>query len=334
MILVTGGTGLVGAHLLLHLTANNNKIRAIYRFERNTEKTKNLFRLFQKEHLLERIEWVEADILDVPALDKAMLNITQIYHCAALVSFDAKDEDALRKTNIEGTANVVNCALHSKVNKLCYVSSIAALGNPILPHTPITETTDWNPEKLHSDYAITKYGAEMEVWRGFYEGLSCVIVNPGVILGAGFWDQGSGEIISKTARGLTFYTKGTTGFVAVEDVVTAMQKLMDSEISGEKFVLVGENISFENFLSRLAQKLNVRKPFIYARSWMTRIAYQLDWCVATIFFTKRKLPKSLAKSLHTEELFSSDKIKTALDFEFTSIDNCLTQISSLYRQKA
>jgi dihydroflavonol-4-reductase len=333
MILVTGGTGLVGAHLLLHLTENESVVRAIFRSEKSKAKTKNLFQLFQKEHLFDRIIWVKADILNIPALNNAMQDITHVYHCAALVSFDTKDEEALRKTNIEGTANVVNCALEAQVKKICYVSSIAALGNPILPETLITETTDWNPEKSHSDYAITKYGGEMEVWRGSYEGLSCIIVNPGVILGAGFWDTGSGEIFSRVAQGLSFYSEGTTGFVSVKDVVQVMTQLMNTTISEEKFIVISENVDYKTFLFSLADALGVKKPYIKATPLMTSLTWKLDWLLSKVFLKKSLFPKSLAKSLHSNEVFSNEKIKSCLNFSFEPIQESLSSIANLYSKR-
>ena len=179
MILVTGGTGLVGAHLLLHLLENGEeKIRAIYRKSKQIEKTKSLFELYKKSDLFSKIGWIQADILDVPSLENAFEEVDYVYHCAGLISFNPDDENQLRKVNIEGTANIVNFCIDKKVTKLCHVSSIAALGNLTQNQTIITEETEWNPEVLHSDYAISKYGAEMEVWRGQQEGLQVVIVNP------------------------------------------------------------------------------------------------------------------------------------------------------------
>lgn len=178
MVLVTGGTGLVGSHLLLHLIENGENVRAIYRTKNNIQKAKSVFELYKKEALFEKIEWLEADILDVPSLETAFINVDYVYHCAALISFDPKEEEALRKINIEGTANMVNFSIALGVKKFCFVSSIAALGD-LAPHeTYITEETDWNPEKPHSDYAISKYGSEMEVWRAHQEGLDVIIVNP------------------------------------------------------------------------------------------------------------------------------------------------------------
>ncbi len=172
MILVTGATGLLGSHLVLHLIENGAKVRAIYRSPDSLEKTKSLFKGYQKENLFDKIEWVEADITEIPALELAFKKIRQVYHCAALISFDPAEENQLRKINIEGTANIVNFSIAYQIEKLCYVSSIAALGDLKEFENTVTEDTEWNPEKHHSDYAISKFGAEMEIWRGQQEGIA------------------------------------------------------------------------------------------------------------------------------------------------------------------
>lgn len=326
MILVTGATGLVGSHLALHLLENNKKVRAIYRTLSAIEKTRLLFRLYKKEPLFEKIEWIQADILDIPSLEMAFRDIKFVYHCAALVSFDPKQEELIRKTNIEGTANIVNFCLEYKIQKLCYISSIAALGDLKEHETTITEETEWNPEKPHSDYAISKFGAEMEIWRGQQEGLNVVIVNPGVILGPGFWDSGSGAIFTKAKKGLPFYTKGSTGFVSVNDVVKISEQLMESEISGERFIVVTSNIPFENLLIQLAKALKKSPPSIYAKPWMTTISWKIDWVMATFFLRKRTLSKTVAQSLHTSDFISNDKIKMILNYDFQSIETYIPEI--------
>ncbi|MBP6584122.1 MAG: NAD-dependent epimerase/dehydratase family protein [Flavobacterium sp.] len=330
MNLVTGGTGLVGAHLLLQLLEKGEKVRALFRSEKSIQKTKSLFIQFKQSELFEQIEWIKGDIIDIPTLEPAFKNVVHVYHCAALISFDSADEKLLRKINIEGTANVVNCALAFGVEKFCYVSSIAALGDLAEKKVIITEETEWNPEKPHSDYAISKYGAEMEIWRAEQEGLKCVVINPGVILGSGFWNSGSGEIFTKVSKGIPFYTKGSTGFVAVEDVVTVMYQLMKSDVSGERFTLISENVNFEKLVCWIAKELNVKGPSFYAKPWMTEIGWRLDWFISTFFFQKRKLSKSSAKSLHSTDLISNEKIKKAIYFEFQPIQEYIIKISPYF----
>lgn len=327
MILVTGATGLVGAHLLLKLSEDDSKIRAIYRNSKQIEKTKVLFDQNAKTHLFSKIEWTKADILDISSLEIAFQNIEFVYHCAAKISFSPNDEKALRKVNIEGTSNIVNFCIDKKVKKLCHVSSIAALGNLAQNETVITETTEWNPEKLHSDYGISKYGAEMEVWRGFQEGLEVVIVNPGIIFGTGFWNQGSGKFFTTIKKGISFYTNGSTGYVCVKDVVTIMEKLMKSEISGERFIVISENRTYKNIIYTIADKINAKKPIIEATSWLLNAAWRMDWLLSKIIRTDRKISKHAAQSLLNNDIIDNSKIKQTLNYEFCEIDKCLDEVT-------
>lgn len=329
MVLVTGGTGLVGAHLLIHLTEKGEQVRAIYRNLDNIQKTKSLFLLYKKNDLFESIQWVQADILDIPSLENAFEGIDKVYHCAAMISFDPKDENLVRKTNIEGTANIVNFCLAYNIQKLCHVSSIAALGDLPEHESVITEETEWNPEKLHSDYAISKYGAEMEIWRGQQEGLRVVIINPGVIIGPGFWNQGSGELFSKVKNGLPFYTKGSTGFAAVTDVVKILYQLMESTIHGERYTLIGQNIIFRDLLFSIADALKVKRPKYHATPFIMNTLSKLDWIASAFFCKKRQLSKSSAKSSYSTDLYANEKIKNALNITFTDVSDYIKEISVL-----
>ncbi len=333
MVLVTGGTGFIGSHLLLQLLENGEKVRAMYRNPKSISKTKNLFSFYAKAMLFEKIEWIEADITDIPSLEIAFQNIEYVYHCAALVSFDPKDEEKLRKINIEGTANMINFSLRYGIKKLCYVSSIAALGDRPEYETTITETTEWNPERYHSDYAISKYGAEMEVWRAQQEGLNVVVINPGVVIGPGFFDNGSGELFTTIAKGLKYYTKGNTGFVGVSDVVTIAHRLMKSDVTAERFIVVAKTVSFEKITKQIATALGVKPPHVYAKKWMTEIAWRLDWILSLLLFRKRKLSKAMATAMHSTDIYSNEKIKNVLHFEFVPIDEVIQTTAKYFKQK-
>ncbi|MBD3723543.1 MAG: NAD-dependent epimerase/dehydratase family protein [Flavobacteriaceae bacterium] len=313
MILVTGATGLVGSHLLVKLLQENEVVRAIYRNEKSLNTVQNVFKYYNEIKLFNKIEWIKADINDVPSLEIAFRNITRVYHCAAFISFDPKDEEQLFKVNIEGTANVVNCCIDFGIEKLCYVSSVAALGNAANNNLIITEETEWNPEKRRNEYAISKYAGEMEVWRGFQEGLKVVIVNPGVIFGYGFPNN-------------PFYTKGKFGIVAVEDLVNCMTKLMNSSISGERYTIVAENIKFQEALNTIADALKLKRPFIYASESLTSIAWRLDWFLSLILRKKRILTRLTAKSSHSLSEYDTTKIKNTLDYNFLDMKEYLKKL--------
>ena len=235
MILVTGGTGLVGSHLLYHLALENEEIRAVYRTKSSLEKVKKVFSFYTDDaSLFTKIKWCKADITEVPAMINAFKGVDYVFHCAAFISFNPKDYKEMRKVNIHGTAIIANLAIDAKVKKLCYVSSIAAVGDN-LKGDIINEDCEWNKEVDNSGYSITKFGGEMEIWRASQEDVDVVIVNPGVILGAGFWDSGSGKLFDQVYKGFNYYTEGVTGFVSVQDVVKSMILLMKSNIKNERF---------------------------------------------------------------------------------------------------
>jgi dihydroflavonol-4-reductase len=325
MILVTGGTGLVGSHLLFKLTNNNQKVRAIYRSKEKIETVRHVFSYYTNkiDELFLKIEWVKADLNDIPKLTKAFNDITHVYHCAAYISFDPNYYYSLRQINIEGTANIVNLCISNNIEKLCYVSSIAAVGKE-LSDKLINEESPWNNDEDHSVYAITKYGAEMEVWRGCQEGLDVVIVNPGVIIGPGYWKLGSGSFFNRIYRGLKYYTSGTTGYVSVSDVVEIMFLLMQSDIKNERYIVVSENLSFQSFFTKIANSLNVAPPKKEASSFLLQIAWRMDWLRSKLRGKHRRLVKHSVKSIQSISNYDNSKVKRDLNFEFKSIDSSIS----------
>ena len=343
MILVTGGTGLVGSHLLYFLSLTEENIRAIHRKSSDIKAVEKVFSYYTNEYenLFKKIEWIEADVIDVPSLEKAFVNITKVYHCAAIVSFDKKDYHKMRNTNIEGTANMVNLSLDNNVTKFCHVSSIATMekkahltsSNPeVLGEKTkkqkefIDEKNEWNTETNNYGYAITKYGAEMEVWRATQEGLDAVIVNPGVILGSGFWQNGTGELFTKFYNGFKFYTEGSTGFVAVKDVAKAMIILMESNIKNERFLLVSENWTFKDVFFKMADNFNKKRPSIKVTKTLSNIAWRLEWLKSFITGKAPLITKHSASASLSTYQYSSDKIKQAIDFKFETLNNTIKDV--------
>ena len=317
MILVTGGTGLVGSHLLYQLALQHKNIVAIHRKTSNLEAVKHVFSYYSDtaDALFASISWLEADITDIYSLTKAFKDITHVYHCAAMISFSKADYLTMRKVNIEGTANIVNICIDKKITKLCYVSSVAAIGKS-LNGEEITEEDEWNVEQNNYGYAITKYGAEMEVWRASQEGIDTVIVNPSVILGPGFWQEGSGKLFSNIYKGFKFYTEGITGFVGVHDVVTCMIALMESTLKNEHYLLISENTSFKALFFAIADGLHKKRPSIKATPFLSGLAWRVSSFLQLITGKKSMITKQTAKSSHNNYRYSNAKIKAALDFEF------------------
>lgn len=334
MILVTGGTGLVGSHLLWKLSQTTQSIRAIYRDKSSLEKTQRVFRYYgdksSAEAAFNKIEWVKADLNDIPALEIAFEKVEKVYHCAAKVSFDPKDAAQLRKINIRGTANIVNLCIDFKVKKLCHVSSIASLGNAKNSEW-VTEELTWNPAEDHNDYAISKYGAEIEVWRGSQEGVKVIIVNPGVIIGPGFWDSGSGQIFRKIDKGLKYHFPKVTGFIGVVDVVQIMQSLMESAEHNQQYILVAENKSFRQIFDLVAEQLEKPKPTTPLKKWMVALGWIFQK-TGSFFGRKRNITRSSIQGLFTETRYSNKKIQELLDYNFMSLQKVIAETSKFYKR--
>ncbi len=323
MVLVTGGTGLVGAHLLLRLLEGGNPVRAIYRDKSNLDRVKKVFAYYSSNalELFKNIEWVKADINDIPALEFAFKNIDHVYHAAALISFNPKDYRKLKKINAIGTANIVNLCLHHKVKKLCYVSTIGAIGKS-LNGSMANEDSEWSNQEVNV-YALTKYRAEMEVWRGSQEGLPVVIVNPGVIVGPGFWNSGSGDLFTTAKKGYSYYPPGGTGFISVHDVIKMMISLMQSSIINERYIAVADNLTFKKVLTLLSPMLGKKAPSKELKPWQLEIGRVFDFVGNIITRKGRRITKKSIRSLMNRDIYDNQKVKEALGFDFESLDSVM-----------
>ncbi|MBP9214910.1 MAG: NAD-dependent epimerase/dehydratase family protein [Chitinophagaceae bacterium] len=318
MILVTGSTGLVGTHLIQQLLQNKQPIKAFFRSE------------IPFEHSL--VQWVKADILDVVALEEAMQNVTQVYHCAAIVSFNPKQKNELHKTNIEGTANVVNACLNAQVQKLLFVSSVAALGR-IREDKPIDETMNWTEETSNSEYGKTKFLAEMEVWRGIGEGLNAVIVNPTIILGNGDWNKGSSSVFKSVYNEFPWYTEGTTGFVDVLDVVEAMIQLMNSNIVAQRFILSAETSTYKDLFTLIANAFNKKPPSKLVTPFIAAVVWRLEAFKAKFSGKQPLLTKETAKTAQAKVSFNNQKLLQYLpSFSYTSLPTSIQRICKELKQ--
>lgn len=333
MILVTGGTGLVGSHLLLNLVQSGNKVRAIHRKNSDLEAVKNVFVYYlpkeEAEFLFNEISWYPASINDIPALSQAFIGIIRVYHCAALVSFNSRDTAALRKTNIEGTANIVNFCISNKVEKLCYISSISTMGLSI-GEKFITEDFTWHPEKDHSEYAISKHGAEIEVWRATQEGVPVIILNPGVILGPGFWNKGTGQIFKRVYYKLSYHFPKITGFVGVKDVAILAEMAMESSVENEQYIIVSENLSFKEVFQDVAISLGKQPPNKPLKPWMVYTGWLFQTITSYLFGAEKQLRKGDHKKLFLHSLYSNDKITNEFGYKFQPVKEVIEETAQIF----
>jgi dihydroflavonol-4-reductase len=319
MILVAGGNGFVGMHLVQTLAAQGHSLIATYRQQIPNVSIKG-------------VQWLQCDILDVAAIDLIIAGCTQVYLCANAVSFDSNDAKNLMHSNVQGTANIVNACIQHKVNKLLYISSVAAInrqGNDV-----ITEDTPFVNTKEMSAYAKSKYYAELEVWRGIAEGLCAAIINPSIILGEGNWHNSSCALFKNVYNQFPFYTKGVNGYVDVQNVVSAMLQLMNSEIHSQRFIVSQGNYTYQQIFTLMAQAMHKKPPHILAKPWMNAIAWRWYW-LKSKFTGKPAL--ITAETVHTAQStykYDGDKIIKALPtFRYTPIEQCIARCGYYYTNK-
>ena len=320
-IFITGGTGLVGSHLIAELIKQGRHVRALYR--------SNIPDIRGKE----KVEWVKGDILDIISLEEAMQNVEQVYHCAAIVSFDPKQKHKMFATNIGGTANVVNTSIKAGVEKFCYVSSVSALGQK-RNGGEIDESMNWNEETSGSNYGRSKYFSEMEVWRGIGEGLKAVIVNPVIILGAGNWNEGSSKIFKTAFEEFPYYMDGGSGFVDIKDVVSIMTQLMESNISGERFIVSSENRKYKDIFTAIANAFGKKPPHRKVSAFAAALMWRF-YVLKSIFTNESSLlTRETACSAQAIVKYNNNKIRSFLpSFTYTPLDETIKRVCRELQQQ-
>lgn len=337
MIFVTGGTGLVGSHLLFELVSSNKKVKALKRPTSNIQQVLKTFSYYSEnaDALFSQIEWVDGDILDYYSMEKILSGTSEIYHCAAIISFETKERLRMISNNVEGTANIINAAIENGIKKICHVSSVAALGfleNGAL----ISEETNWMPTKNISGYSESKFFSEAEIWRGIEEGLDAIIVNPAIIFGPANWESGSAKMFESVWTGMKFYTKGITGFVDVHDVVSAMIQLMDEPnfeaCKNQRFILNAENLSYQEVFNTIADELNKPRPTVYASKYVMSIVWRLLTFVSWITGKPSLITRDSASNSNAVRNFDGRKISRQLDFKYIPISKSVKQTAAFLKK--
>ncbi|MDR2121603.1 MAG: NAD-dependent epimerase/dehydratase family protein [Flavobacteriaceae bacterium] len=337
MVLVTGGTGLVGSYVLLQLTRKKKQVKALVLGNASKEEEKaevyRLFKIYEPEEyqqLYDSIQWVEGNLLDVSSLEQAFTGVSQVYHIAGMTTFDERESSLQYKVNVEGTKNMLNLSFERKIEKFCFMSSVATLD--LLPKQSfITEESKWNPKAIHSSYDSTKHEAETEVWKASEKGLKVIVAHPGVVLGSSNWEKNGGLLYKLSLREKAFYTSGMAAYIDAEDVAEICIRLMeDSSIVNERFILINENMPFEKivqFLRKFYDKPLAKKiPDI----WLGKLSF-LSRIFARIA-NKQVVSKAEMNTLILKDKYSNEKIKKTLKYTFIPIEETLKFHASNYLQ--
>ncbi len=323
---MTGATGLVGMHIVFDLLSQNKNVIATFTSNSNKNIIKQVFNHYGFPEYYDKIKWCKMDLEDVSEVYQAIEGVDFVYHSGAVVSFNKSDYDQMRRINIEGTTNVVNACLEHKVKKLAFISSVASIGRD--GKKKYNEKNKWNSGRGNSYYALTKYKSENEVWRGIEEGLSAVITNPGIIIGPSNWGRSSTTIFKQIYKGLSFFPLGENGFVDVRDVSRATIQLMESKISRERYILVGENLSYKSVFDDIAKSFKKPIPKKKAKKTLLEIAWRMEAIRCFLTNKKQSITKETARTSNQINVYDNQKIIKELNYNFKSIKEAIENTTS------
>jgi nucleoside-diphosphate-sugar epimerase len=330
MNLVTGATGLLGTHLMMELLSRGERVRALVRPSANRQPVEDVFRFCNNPHFAD-IDWVEGDVLDIDSLEEAMQGCSHVFHCAAIVSYHPADRAEMYRVNTEGTANVINMALHLGNIKVGFVSSIAAIGKA-KNNEHVDEESEWVENDMNTHYAITKQLSEMEFWRGLHEGLDGVAFNCGFIIGPGSFERSSPSLFRKLNEGMQFYPPGSTGFIAVSDAAKCIAELTLGTTTNERFILVTENRSMKEIFQLVAESLGVKIPTREAKTWILQLARIAEWLKEKTTGRKALVTRETVKNASLCFYYNSKKLQQAFPFTATPIKQAIQQTADYFKQ--
>lgn len=318
----------MGSHIALDRATRGADLRLLVRPGSDRTILERVFRHYRPdgEQLLDRITWVEGDLEDVPSLQDAMTGVRHVYHAAALVSFDRRDKDRLWEINRNGTARVIDAALNRGVERVCHVSSTATIGSGPTGE-PRHEELRWKYDGTLSTYAISKYAAELEVMRGIAEGLDAVILNPCVVIGPGVPHRSSMTLVQRCARGTRFHPPGSNAVVDARDVAACATKLMEHGGTGERYLIIGENVSYKELLRALTHAFGVRGPSMELSPWTLSLAWRFE-ALRTLFRGRPMITRSTARSAIEKRSWSAAKLHRTIDHAFHDLNEMSRNVAA------
>lgn len=321
MIAITGASGLLGGFIAEKFILEGEQVIALKR--KNSKSS--------LKHS-EKINWMEADVLDQISLQESFKEVDTVIHSAAVVSFNPRKSKEVFETNVTGTKNVVDACLASGVKKLIHISSVAALGRQKgINH--VNEKSNWVDSVLNSDYATSKYQAELEVYRGYEEGLHVSLVNPSVILGPADWNKSSSQIFKYIWDEKPFYTEGVLNYVDVRDVANMVHTLHSSDFNGERFIANAGHTTFKNIFDEIANRFDKKSPYLKVNSSLTGIVASLEAIRCLLTNKEPVITKHTVRMAREPFYFENKKAVEKLKIDFRSLRETLDFCCPYYAQK-
>jgi len=319
-IFITGATGLLGAQFIRKLLGQGYRVVALRRKEVPDPWLKEV------DH---QIEWRLGDINDIQSLIEGMKGCQHVIHAAAMISFLPKRRRQMMETNIQGTANMINAALELNIASFVHVSSVSALGRYQMDGI-IDESKKWMDHKHNTGYAISKYNAELEAYRGFHEGLNVLIVNPATVIGYSDWNRGSSRMFQLAFKGNRFAPKGRMGFIMVEDVIDLTLKLLERKCFGERYILTAEQHSFSDILKMVAKGFNKRPPTLTVSPFLAGVAWRMHAVQSWFTGLEPGISKETARYTQFDYHYSNAKVMHAVDHKLRDIESGIQEVCAKY----
>lgn len=319
---------MIGARLLFDLS-KNERVKAL---RRATSSLDVVNRIFSSDpDRLKNVEWVIGDVNDIYSLEDAFENVDVVFHSAAFISFRPSDRNQMMKINVEGVANMVNIALDKKVKRFCHISSVAAIGR-IAGSEMVDENSVWKTSSENSNYAISKYGGEREVWRGIEEGLPAFIINPTIIIGPGDWQSGSSQMFSSVAKGLKYYTTGSTGFVDYRDVSKCAIELMNKGVVGKRYIINSQNLPYRMVFDTIAEELGKPKATIQVTPFLAEVGWRMEALRSFIMRDRSMITKETARNGNRVWSYKNEKVKNEIGIEFLPVIDSIRHAAKFYKK--
>ena len=271
---VTGGTGFVGANLIRSLLQQGYEVRALVRNGSNLDNLKSL-----------DVELVTGDLNS--DLSRSMSGCQVLFHVAAQYSLWQRDGELLYRSNVLGTRNILACAQKAGIDRTVYTSSVAAIG---VKQGGIADETYQSPvDKLVGDYKKSKYYAEQEAVKAVGQGQDIVIVNPSTPIGAfDIKPTPTGEIILRfLQREMPFYVDTGLNLINVKDVAMGHILALEKGVTGDRYILGNQNITFKQLLDKLEQITGLPAPKSTIPYW---IPYSVAWLEENVLAKLGKQP--------------------------------------------
>ncbi|MGH3555672.1 MAG: NAD-dependent epimerase/dehydratase family protein, partial [Mycobacterium sp.] len=257
---VTGASGLLGANLTAELIAQGHTVTATRRPSTDTSSVSDL-----------PIKWVCTDLGSVAELCDLFADADVVFHCAASVSTRRTVTPAMSAINIGATRAVVEAAIAVGTPRVVHTSTANTIG-PAPDGKPADEQTPWAWDRagLASAYAVTKHQAEILVDRAC-DKLDAVIVNPTYLVGPRDGKPSSGRLIVDIAnRRIPCWTPGYNNFADVRGVARGMIAAWLRGKRGERYILGGQELTYRDFIERVARAAGVHPP-------RRRLPYPAAW---------------------------------------------------------